>query len=103
LGCEPPESSVSPAGRRFHLARVHNLRLHNLRLHGVYLQGRCGGRLRFRPDDIDASLEVGAIVDTDARRLDITNQTALFADRKLFGYLYGPADGAIDHYLPCLA
>src|SRR6266536_2836587 len=42
-----------------------------------------GGHFRLRADNIDAALEVGAIVNADAGRPDVAHQTALFANGNL--------------------
>src|SRR6266498_3390640 len=42
-----------------------------------------GGHFRLRADNIDAALEVCAIVNADAGCLDVAHQTALFANGNL--------------------
>src|SRR3954463_16437269 len=80
MNCAPPDQS--PAARR----------LRRRTLAGVsfdlgFALHRSGGDLRLGPHDIDAALEVGAIVDADAGALDVADETAFVADGNLLGDL----------------
>jgi len=54
---------------------------------------RCGG-----PRNIDAALEVSAIFDDDAGRLDIADQVGPGAQRDALGCVHVSFDGARDNY-----
>src|SRR5258707_276212 len=60
---------------------------------------RLGGHLWIGPQNIDAALEVGAVIDADAGALDVADQAALLADGNFAGDLYVAADTAEDHHL----
>src|SRR4051794_15689228 len=64
--------------------------------------GGAGAGGGFGTDDVDAAFEVGAVVDADAGRFDVADQTALFADRDLLGDFDVAFDGAEDGDLPGL-
>ena len=55
--------------------------------------GGAGSGRGLGTDDIDAALEIGAVVDADAGGLDVADETALLADGDLLGDLDVAFDG----------
>src|SRR5260370_31948248 len=68
--------------------------LAGVRLDSRLAHYRLRGDFRLGPDDVDAPLEVRAIVDADARALDVADQTSLFPNRNFFRHDDIAADAA---------
>src|SRR5690349_3780989 len=67
-------------------------------VYGLVLN-RLAGHFGLGSNDVDAALEIRAVVDADAGALDVSDETPLFADRDLFGDFHVAADAAEnDHF-----